>query len=347
MQNDVKCKQKEGGDMLGKNIKYYRIQKGYSQQELADLVGVQKMTISNYENEKREPDVEMVKAICEVLGVSLNRFMAYKPLRSSEIVLNGSFRKNDNLSSLQEQKIVGQIQYALERYLEVADIIGTGCIGVVDSFEALSCINDFDENAIAMRRLLGFSEKGAISNLIQVLEDANVFVVQINIEDSNFSGYSCWYKRIPIVAFNGTMSVERQRFTITHELVHLLFEKKQKLSEKEVDDIAGRFLLPTEDCKRELGVKRKNLSTADIRFVQEEYGVSCGCVVYRAKQAGIINNETYRRFATCKIESGYVNETPRRFLQLVCRAYHEEEIGLSKVSELLDVSYAQAEELCS
>ena len=42
-----------------------------------------------------------------------------------------------------------------------------------------------------------------------------------------------------------------------------------------------------------------------------------------------------------------MNETPRRFLQIVCRAYHEEEIGLSKVSELLDVSYAQAEALCS
>ena len=333
--------------MLGKNIKYYRIQKDYSQQELADLVGVQKMTISNYENEKREPDVEMVKRICKVLGVPLSRFMAYKPLRGSEIVLNGSFRKSENLSSMQEQKIIGQIQYALERYLEIADIIGTGCIGMLDTFDTLICKKNNDDNAAAMRNILGFSTRGAISNLIQTLEDANVFFVQINIAESDFSGYSCWYKSVPIIAYNGMMSVERQRFTIAHELVHLLFDKQQMLSEKEVDDIAGRFLLPTEDCKRELGTKRKNISTADIRFLHDEYGVSGACVALRAKQSGVINYESYKKVSDCKIESCREREIPKRFLQLVCRAYNEEEISISKVSELLDVSYAQAEKLCS
>ena len=332
--------------MLGKNIKYYRIQKGYSQQELADLIGVQKMTISNYENEKREPDVEMVKAICKALGVSLNRFMAYKPLRNSEIVLNGSFRKNDNLTSMQEQKIIAQIQYALERYLEVADIIGTGCIGFADTFENLTCKSNYEECASIVRHLLGFSDRGAIGNLVQVLEDANIFVVQINMDDSDFSGYSCWYNQIPIIAFNGTMAAERQRFTIAHELVHLLFDNDKKLSEKEVDDITGRFLLPTEDCKRELGVKRRALSLTDIRILSEEYGVAGACVVYRAKQSGIINQETYIKYAKCRVVGKTQNEIPRRFLQLVCRAYHEEEIGISKVSELLDVSYAQAEAIC-
>lgn len=332
--------------MLGKNIKYYRIQKGYSQQELADLIGVQKMTISNYENEKREPDVEMVKSICKVLDVSMNRFMAYKPLRSSEIVLKGSFRKNDNLSSRHEQKIIAQIQYALERYLEVADIIGTGCIGVSDTFENLIFKDNFDECASMMRHLLGFSKRGAISNLVHVLEDASVFLVQIEIEDSDFSGYSCWYNQIPIIAFNNTMTVERQRFTLAHELVHLLFDKREKISEKEVDDIAGRFLLPTEDCKRELGTKRKNLSVMDIQFLSEEYGVSGPCVVYRARQSEIVNYETYKRFVNCKVNGNIQKEIPKRFMQLVCRAYHEEEIGISKVSELLDVSYAQAEAIC-
>ena len=345
-ENDVKCKRKEGATMLGKNIKYYRIQKGYSQQELADIIGVQKMTISNYENEKREPDVEMVKVICKALGVSLNRFMAYKPLRSSEIVLNGSFRKNDNLSSMQEQKIIAQIQYALERYLEVADIIGTGCIGFADTFENLLYTKEHEECAIEIRKLLGFSNKGAISNLIQVLEDANVFVVQINVEDSDFSGYSCWYNRIPIIAYNGMISTERQRFTIAHELVHLLFEREVKLSEKNIDDIAGRFLLPTEDCKRELGVKRKKLSCADIRFICEEYGVSSACVAYRIKQSDIISGTVYKQILTYRIDNHLQKEIPKRFLQLVCRAYHEEEIGISKVSELLGVSYAEADAFC-
>lgn len=333
--------------MLGKTIKYYRIQKEYSQQELADLVGVQKMTISNYENEKREPDVATVKKICKALDVSLQRFMAYKSYRSEEIVLSGKFRKNENLSSLQEQKIVEKIKYALERYLEIADILGAGCIGIAEDMTVVSYSPDAEENAIELRKHLGFPEKGAVSNLIQCLEDANVLFVPIDVEEQNFSGYSSWYKTIPIIAYNANMSVERQRFTIVHELVHLFFDKGLELSEKVVDEIAGRFLLTTEDCKRELGVKRKKISSVDIRILHDKYGISASCALLRVKQSGIINYDVYKEFPVCKMESVAMNEKPTRFLQLVNRAYNEDEIGISKVSELLDVSYAQAELFCS
>ena len=56
---------------IGKNILYYRLQKGVSQQWLADAVNVSKMSISYFENGKRRPDVQMVKSICNALGVSL------------------------------------------------------------------------------------------------------------------------------------------------------------------------------------------------------------------------------------------------------------------------------------
>ncbi len=333
--------------MLGKNIRYYRIQKNYTQEYLAESVGVQKMTISNYENDKREPDIQVIKKICKVLDVSLNRFMAYQPLRGEEIILNGKFRKNDNLSSAQEQQIIEQIKYSIERYLQVADLLGNGCIDTGNLAHSLYDPDpDLDNAAWRLRKILGLPERGPIGNLIQNLENSNIYLINIKIMNSDFSGYSCWIGQIPVIAYNDSMTMERQRFTIAHELVHLFLEKEHKLSEKKVDDIAGRFLLPTKDCRRELGNKRKNIGISDIRFVHDEYGVSGQCVVLRARQAAVINSETYRRVSDSSITSNMRKESPSRLKQLVCRAYNDDEIGLSKVSELLDIPYAEAMELC-
>lgn len=62
---------------IGKSIRYFRSQKGVSQQWLADAIGISKMSISYFENDKRCPDIATVKRICSVLDVPLGKFMAF------------------------------------------------------------------------------------------------------------------------------------------------------------------------------------------------------------------------------------------------------------------------------
>ena len=91
---------------IGKNIRYFRSQKGVSQQWLADAIGVSKMSISYFERDKRRPDIETVKRICSALNVSLGKFMAF----SDSITLSdGSFQKSDELSAAQKNSILAQI----------------------------------------------------------------------------------------------------------------------------------------------------------------------------------------------------------------------------------------------
>lgn len=53
-------------------VKQLRQERGWSQQEVADRVGLNKMTISQYENGKRKPSFEMIEALAEVFHVDLN-----------------------------------------------------------------------------------------------------------------------------------------------------------------------------------------------------------------------------------------------------------------------------------
>lgn len=54
---------------LGQRIVFYRKQAGYSQKALAVKVGISATRLNYWEKDKREPDVEMVNALCSALGI--------------------------------------------------------------------------------------------------------------------------------------------------------------------------------------------------------------------------------------------------------------------------------------
>lgn len=60
---------------IGERIKMARKQKGLTQAELGLAVGVQEITIRKYELGKRQPRIEKLQDIADVLGVSLNSLL--------------------------------------------------------------------------------------------------------------------------------------------------------------------------------------------------------------------------------------------------------------------------------
>ena len=57
--------------MIGKNIKRFRTEKKWTQEELALKLNVTRQAVSNWENEKTQPDVETLGAIAQVLEVTV------------------------------------------------------------------------------------------------------------------------------------------------------------------------------------------------------------------------------------------------------------------------------------
>lgn len=52
---------------IGKNIRDLRIQAGLSQEQLAEKLYVTRQTVSNYENDRTQPDLEQLRRITAVL----------------------------------------------------------------------------------------------------------------------------------------------------------------------------------------------------------------------------------------------------------------------------------------
>lgn len=51
-------------------LKKARINKGYTQQQIADLMGITNSTYCGYETGKRQPDVAKIKQLAEILNTS-------------------------------------------------------------------------------------------------------------------------------------------------------------------------------------------------------------------------------------------------------------------------------------
>lgn len=55
---------------FSEQLKIARKKKGYTQEQIADIMGITKSTYCGYETGKRQPDVTKIKQIANILGIS-------------------------------------------------------------------------------------------------------------------------------------------------------------------------------------------------------------------------------------------------------------------------------------
>ena len=63
------------GDNFNENLKFAREKRGLSQKEVAENIGVAKSTYSLYESGNREPNVQTIKKIADVLNTSADELL--------------------------------------------------------------------------------------------------------------------------------------------------------------------------------------------------------------------------------------------------------------------------------
>ena len=61
--------------MVGKNIKKAREEKGITQEQLAERLNVTRQAVSNWENEKTQPDIGMLQKIASVLSTTTDKLI--------------------------------------------------------------------------------------------------------------------------------------------------------------------------------------------------------------------------------------------------------------------------------
>jgi len=62
-------------EVFAENLRRFRTEKGYTQEDLAKLLNINRTTLTKYETGVTEPDFERLKLICELLHVDYNTIL--------------------------------------------------------------------------------------------------------------------------------------------------------------------------------------------------------------------------------------------------------------------------------
>jgi transcriptional regulator with XRE-family HTH domain len=99
----------------GDTIRKYRIKRGLNQPQLANILGVTKNAIPNWEAGRTRPDTNYIPAICDALNISIPTFFG-SPTRAADLPI-GEQRLLSNyrfLSELNKRAVVNLIDTMIE-----------------------------------------------------------------------------------------------------------------------------------------------------------------------------------------------------------------------------------------
>jgi len=343
-------------EIFAKRLKNARIMQGKSMEELAKAMqnNYSKMAISKYEKGQLAPNSEALIAFAEALNLPVDYFFRPFTVQIDSI----KFRKlKSKLGSKLENSIKENINDMIERYMDIEEICNATTLFEKPFADKISSPEQVKEAARVLREQWQIGNAGIVK-VIDLLEEHGIKVLEIKAEPS-FGGLSSKVNnQYPIIVLNKTFAAERKRFTALHELGHIILPFDDSVSEKDEEALchlfASEMLILETVFKNILGPKRHDISYQELRAIQEQYGISCDALMYKAKECGIISQKRYKTYCIQKnkyqvfkdrVETNlYQNESSSRFSRLVYKALSNDLITTSKAAALLHQSVAQVRE---
>lgn len=288
---------------VGERLTEAREARGLSKSSLAQIAGLKKQSISNYENGKQKPKAEALAALSQVLNVNIAFFQKAPFLSSSSPVF---FRALSGIAKREYSRARIQLAWFEEIYDYLDSMINFMPPNIPRHFDISSHINkitmeDIDEIAMCVRQYWGLG-KGPISSMTRLLENNGVVIIKMMLDVKDEDAFSQWQRNntLPvIVSVADTPSACRDRFSLAHELGHLILHSQVEITseilpiiEKQAHRFAAAFLMPAQSYAKEF-----RFPTLDILLLlKEKWKVSLQAQIHRCKDLGMLCEKDVRNF---------------------------------------------------
>lgn len=338
---------------LGQRIRLCRAAAGLSLRELEAKIGrrVTAQAINAYERDIALPRQGVLFALADAFGVPLAHLA-----EGREMILTGvEFRGKTLPTQKEETRIKARVALFLDRYLQVEQLLGLPS-GVWDKpHEApWPVLRDLAEAEYAARGVrahwgLGFNP---IPNLAELLQQHGIKVLDMDIAAADGLMTRARLAKggaLPVIVVHGGHGGERQRFTLAHELGHLVLDVAADVDgEQAAQRFAAAFLMPAETLHTEIGRRRKAVCRRELLDLKRIFGVSLQALLLRCRELGIFGPVLFQRLLAeyglrgwgrppyrepCAMEK----EKTRRFERLCLRALSEGELSAEEAAGLLEV----------
>jgi Zn-dependent peptidase ImmA (M78 family) len=144
-------------------------------------------------------------------------------------------------------------------------------------------LDDFDGNPELVAenvRRAWLLPRGPIRSLTECVERAGCLVMHCDLEEAKIDGVSYRIAGLPPIIFlNQRQPADRMRFSLAHELGHLVMHSYPTVRmEEEADQFASAILMPA----AEIGPELRDLTIDKAAYMKPVWRVSMASLIYRA-----------------------------------------------------------------
>lgn len=265
---------------------------------LAGQVGVTASQVSQFESGKTVPSDHVIAALERFFDVSAGYFVPGRP--TSRISADALFFRapsktpaSTRRQALEVARLTWEVAESIRRYVEFPQPDLPGFLDEVA----------WPTPEIAAQELrahwgLG---RGPVQHVVRHAEARGVFVINLpsRYYSKSMDAFSYRDPEVPVVVLVPMRpggSGYRRRFTMAHELGHLVMHSEvsgsDAATEREADRFAAEFLVPTESIRGELP-KRMDLKT--LQVLSERWQVSLEALIYRCREVNGLSESSVRR----------------------------------------------------
>lgn len=263
-----------------------RQHKGLSQADLAQRVGITQGHYSKFENGLLSPGEVHVQSLSRALDCPESFFFQQDRLIGPPVSVHPMFRKRSSVGPREIEQLQAGLNLrimAIRRLLKAVDMRPQFKLPRldVDAYEA-----DVEEIA-RLVRATWLLPQGPLENLTEAVEQAGCIVVHCDLP-GRVDGVTLDIPGMPPCLFlNVSMPADRMRFSLAHELGHLVMHE---VPSPEMEDEANRFasalLMPAADIRSQFGT----VSLQRLAAMKRGWRVSMGALLMRADSVGLLSS---------------------------------------------------------
>ena len=168
--------------------------------------------------------------------------------------------------------------------------------------------------AAQIRQFLGVPP-GPVKDLVNLLENAGIFVVEEDFGTTKLDGVNAFTQGgSPVIFLNSAFPRSRRVFTAVHELGHLIMHRLPRPgAEDETNEFTAEFLLPKDQIRPDFRSCDK-ITLDTLSRLKLKWRVSIGALLKRALMLGFIDRGRFTYLRIQMNQDGYRLDEPHEAL---------------------------------
>jgi len=260
--------------------------RGFTQKKTAEQLGVAQAVYSRMENELVEVSDACIQLASRAFNLPSGFFDLPDTVYGPPVSIHPMLRGHSDVTARELDMITAELNiriFHMRRFLEEMDLNPSLELRRFD-FEQYGSPTDI---ADLVRRHWKIPS-GPIKNLTRLVERAGIVVGYSDFGGANVSGVTFAAPgRPPLVLLNPSHPADRVRFTLAHELGHLVMHRFPTPNmEEEANLFASNFLFPRKELNETL--RGRKVTLALLAALKPEWRVSMQGILYAIQREKII-----------------------------------------------------------